>query len=196
MRNCIIHYRYGAGLVLPAIMKRIRPIVKTTILAGLVLALSYAVASRGTGGPGHLADASQRKPVPDLVAHSLDGKTWRLADHRGQVVLLNFWATWCPPCRRETPGLVRLAKSYSPNQLAVLGISMDDEGLDRVRQFVSQFKIPYAIAVPGNDFLPTSSLEALPTTLLIDKQRRLAKTYEGAVSESTFRADVDALLAE
>lgn len=92
--------------------------------------------------------------------------------------------------------MVRLAKSYSPNQVAVLGISMDDEGLDRVRQFVSQFKIPYAIAVPGNDFLPTSSLEALPTTLLIDKQRRLAKTYEGAVSESTFRADVDALLAE
>ena len=163
---------------------------------GIAVALFYAIASRGTTTSGRLTPVQERKHLADVTVSDLQGKTWRLTEHRGKVVLLNFWATWCPPCRRETPDLVRLANSHRENGLTVVGISMDDGGPEAVRQFVSEFKIPYTVAMPDQRFTLADRVEVLPTTLLIDQQGRLAKTYEGGANESTFRADVDALLRE
>ncbi|MEO8594281.1 MAG: TlpA disulfide reductase family protein [Candidatus Solibacter sp.] len=134
--------------------------------------------------------------MANITVADLGGNSWKLDDHRGQVVLLNFWATWCPPCRQETPGLVRLANDYRRNGLAVLGVSMDDGNPDVVRKFVSDFKVQYPVAFFDQQLVVARTVEALPTTLLIDKSGRLAKTYTGGASESTFRADVDALLRE
>ncbi|HEX8985554.1 MAG TPA: TlpA disulfide reductase family protein [Bryobacteraceae bacterium] len=161
-----------------------------------MVVLLYAIATRGTARAGALAPAAERKPLPDFALSDLHGKPWRLAEHRGEVVLLNFWATWCPPCRQETPGLVRLANSYPQSELAVVGISIDEGGPDGVREFVSEFNIPYTVAMPDKDFPLASGVQGLPTTLLIDKQGRLAKTYIGGASESVFRSDVDTLLQE
>jgi cytochrome c biogenesis protein CcmG, thiol:disulfide interchange protein DsbE len=170
---------------------------KAIALIGIVLAALYVIDSSETNGSsGHLAPTGQRKALADVTVRDLIGHSWRLADHRGEVVLLNFWATWCPPCREETPGLVRLSKSYPDSELDVIGVSMDEGGPAVVRQFVSQFKIPYTIAMSDDKLTPASTVEALPTTLLIDRQGRVAKTYVGGTSEKVFRADVDALLHE
>ncbi len=154
------------------------------------------MAPRGISAAGDLTPAAHRKPLEAVTVKDLQDRLWRLRDHRGQVVLLNFWATWCPPCRRETPGLVELANSHRENELDVVGISMDDGGVNAVREFVAEFKIPYTVAIAGKDVPLAEMVQALPTTLLIDRRGRIAKTYLGGASESTFRTDVDALLRE
>ncbi|MCL4402752.1 MAG: TlpA family protein disulfide reductase [Acidobacteria bacterium] len=137
----------------------------------------------------------KRQPFADFQMNGLDGRPWRLSDYRGKVVLVNFWATWCPPCRMETPGLVRVARDFQGKGLEVAGISMDS-GSPEVRQFVAQYRIPYAILRPSADDPLASRIESLPTTFLLDRQGRVAKTYSGAEDESVFRADVTRLLAE
>ncbi len=124
----------------------------------------------------------------------LQGRNWSLSQHSGGVALVNFWASWCPPCREETPGFVRLAKRYE-GRLTVAGVSMDDS-ICPVRQFVDRYRIPYPILLPSQASPLISAIETLPTTYLVDKHGRIARIYEGAASESEVRADVDRLLAE
>ena len=126
---------------LSAFMKNPRRFVNTFLLPGITLVLLYALSSGDSEPPGHFAPVSTRKRIANITVADLSGNSWKLDDHRGHVVLLNFWATWCPPCRHETPGLVRLANDYRRNGLAVLGISMDDGNPDVVREFVSDFKV-------------------------------------------------------
>lgn len=137
----------------------------------------------------------RRRPMPDYRAADLDGRPWNLGDHRGKVVLLNFWASWCPPCRIETPGLVRLARAYAGKGVEVAGVAMDDT-MGPVRRFVADSSIPYPILVPEPGDTLAAKVESLPTTLLIDAHGRVAKTYYGAESERVFRQDIDRLLAE
>ncbi len=148
-----------------------------------------------TQSGGVKAEAS-RKAMPPLVLSQLNGADWSLKDHRGEVVLINFWASWCPPCRQETPGLVKLANDYKAKGLAVVGVSMDEGGPGAVRAFVNEFHVPYAIGLPDPASAWSSAISSLPTTLLVDRQGRVAKTYMGAVRESVFEADVERLLNE
>jgi peroxiredoxin len=145
---------------------------------------------------GGITQESERKAMPAVVLEQLGGGEWRMADHRGQVVLLNYWATWCGPCWEETPGLVRLAKELGPQGLAVVGISVDEGGREKVRKFVEDFKVPYPVAFPAAMSQLEWGLEGVPTTILVDREGRVAKSYLGAVREADFRRDVEALLAE
>ena len=119
-----------------------------------------------------------------------------MADHRGQVVLVNYWATWCWPCREEMPGLSRLARELGPQGLAVVGVSIDKGSRDRVRKFVDEMKVPYPVAFPDPLSQMEWGLEGVPTTILVDRHGRVAKSYVGAVREGDFRTDVETLLAE
>lgn len=179
-------------------MKNVRQNAKVFALLVVVLAAVYAIHSRDDDDnpAGGLVPAAQRGALPAMSIRDLNGRAWRLSDHRGQVVLMNFWATWCPPCREETPGMVRLANSYPQGKLDILGVSMDEGRPTTVREFASQFKIPYTIAPRDDAFPMASAVQGLPTTFLIDKQGRIAKTLVGATSERVFRADVDALVHE
>jgi thiol-disulfide isomerase/thioredoxin len=112
----------------------------------------------------------------------------------GEVVLINYWATWCGPCRVETPGLARLAADTKG--LAVVGISMDRGDKGPVRGFVRQMKIGYPIAFPEPLSQEAEAIVGLPTTILVDKEGRVAKTYIGETREPEFREDVGKLLAE
>lgn len=151
---------------------------------------------RATSQAGGIVPAAQRRTAPGLALSQLGGGEWRMADHRGQVVLLNYWATWCGPCWEETPGLVRLSRELGPRGLAVVGISIDKGSRDKVKKFVDQFNLPYPVAFPD----PLSQMEwgmaGVPTTILVDKHGRVAKSYVGAVRERDFRQDVTELLAE
>ena len=119
-----------------------------------------------------------------------------MADHRGQVVLVNYWATWCEPCWEETPGLIRLSQEMGPKGLAVVGVALDEGGEEKVRKFVDAFRVSYPVVMPERMPQVEYGLEGVPTTILVDKEGRMAKAYVGAVRQADFKTDVEVLLAE
>ena len=171
---------------------------KIMIVAAIVLVIGgllFAFAPESLWGGGSVSSEASRKAAPAISMPDLSGQSWNLADHRGKVVLVNFWATWCGPCRRETPDLVRLANELRPKGLEVVGISLD-QTKDVIPPFVASYNIPYPILVAPPGSALTSQIRSIPTTLLIDRQGRVAKQYVGAVAGSVFKQDIEALLAE
>jgi cytochrome c biogenesis protein CcmG, thiol:disulfide interchange protein DsbE len=169
------------------------------IIAGVIVvaAVFLALAPEGFWRSGNvLPEAERRRGGGDFTLPTLDGGQWTLDEHRGKVVLVNYWATWCPPCRAETPALVRLANEYRRRGLEIVGIALDAEGAEIVRPFVEEYRITYPVLMPPNRANLMMAIEALPTTLLYDRQGRVAKRYVGAASESVFRRDIELLLAE
>ncbi|HEX4577711.1 MAG TPA: TlpA disulfide reductase family protein [Edaphobacter sp.] len=150
----------------------------------------------GTRQSGGIRPVGERRVMPELVMAQLDGGTWRMVDHRRQVVLVNYWATWCGPCWEETPGLIRLSKEMEAKGLAVVGVAIDEGGKEKVKKFVDEFRVPYPVVMPERMSQMEYGLEGVPTTILLDKQGRVAKTYVGAVREADFKTDVEVLLAE
>jgi cytochrome c biogenesis protein CcmG/thiol:disulfide interchange protein DsbE len=137
---------------------------------------------------------AQRKAMPNVALEQLGGGTWRLADHRGQAILINYWATWCGPCRTETPGLIHLAQNIK--DLAIVGVSMDTGDREVVQSFARQFNLSYPIAFPEPMSQMASGMAGLPTTILVDRNGRVAKTYIGQTTESEFRHDISKILSE
>ncbi len=133
------------------------------------------------------------KPLPNLALNRIDGQKWNLKDNRGSLTLLNFWATWCAPCRSEIPVLVRLSDKYKVAGLKVAGVSVDSENVSQINKFIKDFKIDYSIvlAVPGSIL---SQQKAIPMSLLIDEKGFLAKKYVGAVEEFVLEKDIKTLL--
>ncbi len=171
----------------------IRTAKTLVLLAGALLLLYFLVPSSNTAGDVK-ADA-KRRPMPDFSLQTLNGNSWSLNEHRGQVVLVNLWATWCPPCRAETPGLVNLNHEFEGRGFSLVGIAMDDDPASVVPGFVNEYHMTYQVLLPGN-FALAQSTESLPTSFLVDKNGRVARTYTGMVSESVLRRDVEALLSE
>ena len=136
-----------------------------------------------------------RKTAANFTLETLDGKEWNFAEHRGKVVVVNYWATWCPPCRVETPGLVSFADEYKSRGVEMVGVTVDED-LSLVPPFAESYEIKYPILKAGFDPNAGSDGMALPTTFLYDKKGNLAKKYTGIVLESTLKSDVDALLSE
>ena len=138
--------------------------------------------------------------MPPLKLSLLTGESWRLADHRGQVIAINYWASWCAPCWEETPVLVRLDHELGSRGLSVVGVAMDERESDNVpagvTRFVDALHVPYSIALTPPMSQMAYGMEGLPTTVLVDRSGRIARTYVGAIRESAFRSDVKALLEE
>ena len=124
-----------------------------------------------------------------------NGEIWNLQDKRGKVVVINYWATWCPPCRFEMPGLVNLANETKAKGVEFIGVTVDDD-LSRVPPFIEKYQISFPIMLPGNDPNIGNEGMKLPTTFLYDKNGKLAKKYTGIVLESTLRSDIGDLLEE
>lgn len=142
-----------------------------------------------------VSPAAERKGSSAFALTALDGTTWDFADKRGNVVVVNYWATWCGPCRFETPGLVSFSEEFRDKGVEVVGVTLDDD-ISLVQPFIDSYKVSYPILLPGQDpNLPAGDI-ALPTTFLYDKEGKLAKKYTGIVLESTLRSDASALLAE
>ena len=145
---------------------------------------------------GHLTEPAARHVMSDFTITQLDGHPWRLSDHRGQVVLVNFWATWCGPCLEELPSLSALARSNSPSTLSVLGVSLDSTGPQAVQDFASRRNLSYPVALPGNTWQLDQIPSGIPTTILLDRSGRVAKTYTGPIRQRDFQADINQLLKE
>lgn len=141
-----------------------------------------------------VSDVADRPAPQPVILRNLDGSNWNLADHRGRVVVVNYWATWCGPCRFETPGLVTVATELAPRGVEFIGVNVDADPA-AIAPFVEEFKIPYPIVRAGND--PNIADDSvLPTTILYDRRGAVAKKYTGIVLESTLRSDISTLLAE
>jgi cytochrome c biogenesis protein CcmG/thiol:disulfide interchange protein DsbE len=168
------------------------------LYGGAVFAFSLIGLAWHFGGrqAGRITPVAERKKMPDLALAQLDGGTWRMEEHRGQVVLINYWATWCGPCREEMPGLVRLSRELGPRGLTIVGVSLDEGNKEKVQQFVEEFKVPYPVALSENMSQMAYGMEGVPTTVLVDRHGGVAKTYLGAVGESDFRQDIESLLTE
>jgi cytochrome c biogenesis protein CcmG, thiol:disulfide interchange protein DsbE len=150
----------------------------------------------GTRQSGGIRPVGERRMMPEIAMAQLDGGTWRMAEHRGQVVLVNYWATWCGPCWEETPGLIRLSQELGSKGLAVVGVAIDEGGTEKVKKFVDEFHVPYPVALPPRMSQMEYGMAGVPTTILVDREGRVAKTYVGAVRQADFKTDVEALLGE
>lgn len=142
-----------------------------------------------------VAPVENRKAAKSFILKDLDGSEWNFEVQRGKVVVVNYWATWCPPCRVETPGLVSFADEYRSRGVEMIGVTVDED-LSIVPSFIEKYKIKYPILIAGFNPNIVSDGMPLPTTFLYDKNGRLAKKYTGMVLESTLKSDVEVLLGE
>jgi len=145
------------------------------------------------------ADAAcdaKAKPAPlNFTIKDMNDVDVKLASFKGKVILLNFWATWCGPCKAEIPGFVELQKQY-PNDLVVLGISVDDT-VDKLKPYAAQYKINYPVLVGnGRDDVQDAygPLWGIPVSFLIGRDGRICKTHTGIAPKAQFEREIKALL--
>ena len=136
-----------------------------------------------------------RRPAPEFALKDADGKTVRLEDYKGKVVLLDFFATWCGPCKIEIPWFVEMERKHKDKGFNVLGVSMDDEGWEVVKPFLADLKVNYRVVI-GNDSTAQlyGGVDALPTTFLIDRSGRIAAVHIGLTGKKDFEDGVEQLL--
>lgn len=172
-----------------------KKLLQYLLLGGVVLWIAIAWETWSDQKAG-VRPVQDRHRVADMAFPQLNGGSWRLSDHRGQVVLINYWASWCGPCREETPGLIDLARDYRYKGLTIVGVALDRGGRPAVESFLREYHLPYPVLMPDLSLPSAPAVDALPTTVLLDRDGRAAKSYIGATRESVFRADVDKLLSE
>lgn len=172
-----------------------KPAVWVCALALLLLASSCSQRVAISAEESAVRPFADRNPAPDFELRDIDGKTVTLADYRGQVVLLNFWATWCAPCKIEMPWFVEFEKMHKDKGFSVIGISLDEDGWDQVKPYLERAKLNYRILM-GNEEVAMryGGVDALPTSFLIDREGRIASVHVGLKSRSDFENDINVLL--
>lgn len=138
--------------------------------------------------------AQDSQPV-EFTLKDIEGRNVHLSDYRGKVVLLNFWATWCPPCRAEIPDLIRLQREYGSRGLQVIGVTYPPQKLAEVRRFVRRAKVNYPVGLgtKKTKLLFTSS-ESLPMTIVIGADGRIRDIIEGILLPEEFEQKIKPLL--
>jgi thiol-disulfide isomerase/thioredoxin len=130
----------------------------------------------------------------DFRLEDMQGKTVNLSDFRGKPVLIDFWATWCPPCRAAIPGIEKLHQAYSGKGLVVLGISLDQGGWDSVKEFMHEYRISYTVLKGTDDVVASYQVRTIPMMVLLDKNGKIVKRYLGFGSEDDLESDIKSLL--
>jgi thiol-disulfide isomerase/thioredoxin len=154
----------------------------------IVLLLSGCSSSKPVSAAASATKADkERKPAPEFELKDADGKTVRLSDYKGKVVLLDFWATWCGPCKIEMPWFVELQKEYGPQGFQIVGVAMDDSSTEDITKFVREMGINYPVLL-GKEEVGQSygGVNALPTSFFIDRDGKLVAREFGLQSRSVF----------
>jgi peroxiredoxin len=143
------------------------------------------------------ARAQTSPHAPALKLKNIQGRTLRLTDYKGKVVLINFWATWCPPCRTEIPELVKWQREYRHRGLQIIGVTYPPETLSEVRRFTRKTKVNYTIALgtKATKLLFTES-ETLPVTVVVDRAGNVRAVIEGVIFPEEFDEKIKSLLTD
>jgi thiol-disulfide isomerase/thioredoxin len=154
-----------------------------------------------TTNQGKLYPVPKRKKAENFTGNLLDGGTLKLSQEAGKVVLVNFWATWCPPCVAETPKLERIYRAYQDKGVSFIGVDVKDSPASKAKSFVKDNHVTYPIIYdePAKTAVQLGNLPVtgMPFTVLIDKHRRVAAVYEGALKPpSRLTSALRKLLAE
>jgi peroxiredoxin len=147
---------------------------------------AFAVVLVVSQGPACAQSQEESTPAPDFSLIDLDGNLLTLADYKGKVLVLNFWATWCPPCREEIPDFVEAYRKHKADGLEILGLSVDQIPADRVRAWGEKAGINYPVAMATPriiaDYRPG---QYIPATIIIDRQGRIRHRHVALMDEAT-----------
>ncbi len=164
-----------------------------TRLSGLIIAWTLVVAIAVSAKKA--AGISENSPVPDGSFQTLDGAQIAVSDFRGKVVLINFWGTWCVPCLKEIPELVRLSHQFKKRGLEVVGIAVNSGRPKDIREFMAEHKMDYTILIGSLDIAKDRfHVVGFPTSMLVDRNGIIRKRYFGPQAEETLSNDVKPLL--
>jgi peroxiredoxin len=148
------------------------------------IALSLAACSSRPAAVKSAANQTvDGKPAPDFSLKDANGQTAHLSDYKGKVVLLDFWATWCGPCKIEIPWFMEFEREFKDRGFAVVGVSMDEDGWSAVKPYLIQMKMNYRVLL-GNDQVGTlyGGVDSLPTTFLIGRDGKIASVHIGVTA--------------
>ena len=182
-------------------MKKRDPVVIVVVAVVIALMLFFGIRKAHRApvaelGPATSGSPAKSRPAPDFSLQSLDGKTLRLSDFKGKAVLLNFWATWCEPCKIEMPWFVDLQNKYGAQGLQVLGVAMDDSDKKDIAKFVKDMGVNYPVAIGkeavGNDY---GGVQFLPETFFIDRAGRVQDKVFGLKGKGEIEDSIKKILA-
>jgi thiol-disulfide isomerase/thioredoxin len=166
---------------------------KTVSAIGVCLALACALSFTGCAKK---AKKSSAKPAPEFSLKDADGKTVHLSDYKGKVVLLDFWATWCGPCKIEIPWFIEFQQKYGKDGLQVLGVFVEDT-LEKVKPYVVTMKMNYTI-LQGQDREDVQDafgpMFGIPVTAVVSRDGKLCVKHTGLTSKDTFENEIKSLL--
>jgi thiol-disulfide isomerase/thioredoxin len=165
-------------------MKSIQVILQTLAVGACLVATVTQAAEGGS---------SSKAPPWEL--NDTDGKPVKSSDFAGKVVILDFWATWCPPCKAEIPGFVELQQRYGDKGLVIVGVSLDEQGPAVVKPFIQQFRVNYPIVMGDEKIVQDfGGVTAIPTTFIIDKAGNIVKKHVGFAPKENFEKEITSLL--
>jgi len=154
-------------------------LVVVAVVAAAMLYIGFHMARR-SGGPEAPPILGKSMPAPDFTLESLDGKNMRLSDFRGKAVLLNFWATWCVPCKIEMPWFVELQQKYGADGLQVVGVAMDDSSKEDIAKFAKEMGVNYPVLLGkeavGDEY---GGVPALPESFFIGRDGKIVDRIIG-----------------
>ena len=172
----------------------------SSLVAAVLILTGAGCSARGSRAEraSEMKPPGKRRPAPDFQLKDANGQPFRLADYKGKVVVLNFWATWCGPCKIEIPWFAEFERTYKDRGFAVIGIAMDEEGWDVVKPYVEHRQMNYRVAVGSAEveelYGGGGGIESLPTTFVIDRAGKVADVHVGLVSKSDYRDEIEELL--
>lgn len=158
---------------------------------GLLALVGYGMASRGSAVQAEPAALRAGRPASDFSVQLFSGGALRLADQRGKVVVVNFWASWCPPCREEAPVLERAWQAYKDKGIVLVGVDVWDTEAD-ARAFMKEFGITYPNGPdPNGEIAIEYGLTGVPETWFIDREGRLVRRWTGALTDQQISAFIE-----
>jgi peroxiredoxin len=167
-------------------IKELRLMFKTVLLSSVIaLALLFGCTTKSE---------QSNTPAADFTLQDINGKKVTLSDYRGKVVLLEFWATWCPPCRASIPGLEKIHKAYKNKGLVVLAVSLDEGAWDSVKSFMTDYGITYTVLKGTDEVASQYHVRTIPMLLILDKEGRISKRYLGFGMDEDLETDIKAVI--
>ncbi len=168
----------------------------TRTIAAALAALMALVGTVGCGGTAPRPSKVAGGTLPDLELASLDGSTLRLSGGNGRAKLVNFWATWCAPCREEIPHFNEIYAQYRDAGLDIVAISMDEEGAEVVRPFVADNGMTYPVVLGSDEVAEAfGGVVGFPTTFLVDRYGKVVDSWVGVIPRRVLEEKVRTLVA-